>query len=196
MNIDASGSLTVVNQPLRNLITYAYDVRGFQLSGAPGWIETDRFDVLAKTQEGPASARERVRALLAERFGLTVHHETKEQTVYFLTLAKGGPRMKISADAGPQRGIYRGGSGQAQGFAATTEMLARELAGMTGRAVIDRTSLTGKYDWTLEWAPDPDDATRPSLFTAIQEQLGVKLETAKGPVDMVVIDHVNRPSEN
>ena len=134
--------------------------------------------------------------MLAERFGLTVHHETKEQTVYLLTLAKGGSRMQVSAETGPQRGIYRDGPGQAQGFAATTEMLARELAGMTDRAVIDKTGLTGKYDWSLEWSPDVEDATRPSLFTALPAQLGVKLETAKGPVDMVVIDHVNRPSEN
>ena len=192
MNIDASGSLTMLNQPLRNLITYAYDLRAFQLSGAPGWIETDRFDVLAKSQDGPALAREKARALLAERFGLTVHHETKEQTVYLLTLAKGGSRMKVSADTGPQRGIYREGAGQAQGFAATTAV----LAGMTDRAVIDKTGLIGKYEWTLEWSPDAEDVTRPSLFTALPEQFGLKLETGKGPVDVIVIDHINRPSQN
>ncbi|HVV43720.1 MAG TPA: TIGR03435 family protein [Bryobacteraceae bacterium] len=179
MNIDVSGSLTMLNEPLRYLITYAYDIRGFQLTGAPGWVETDRFDVLAKSQDGPALVREKIRGLLAERFGLIVHHETKEQTVYLLTLAKDGLRMKNSADTGPQRGVYRNGPGRAQGFAATTAMLARELAGMTGRAVIDKTGPTGKYDWTLEWAPDAEDTTRPSLFTALPEQLGVKLETAR-----------------
>jgi len=134
----------------------------------------------------------RKRALLAERFGLTVHHETKEQIIYLLSIVETGPRMKASADTGPQRGIYREGAGQAQGFAATTAM----LAGMTDRAVIDKTGLIGKYEWTLEWSPDAEDVTRPSLFTALPEQFGLKLETGKGPVDVIVIDHINRPSQN
>jgi uncharacterized protein (TIGR03435 family) len=204
MNIGPGGTLTVVNQPLRKLITYAYDLRNFQLVGGPGWVDTDRYDISAKAPVDDAAGsrdaggREKVRSLLSDRFGLVLHRETKMQNVYRMVVAKRGARMRAVETFGKQRGIYGGQPGHIQGFAATTDMLARELAGITGRVVIDNTNLTGMYDWTLQWTTETaDDATAgPTIFTALQEQLGLKLEPAKAPVDVVVIDHVSRPTVN
>lgn len=203
MNIDAHGTLTVVNQPLRRLITYAYDVRDSQLTGGPGWVDTDLYDIAAKDSPDDEAAsrdpggREKIRSLLSDRFGLVVHRETKMQNVYRMVVAKDGVKMSPVEAPGKQRGIYGGERGHIQGFAATTEMLAHELAGITGRIVIDNTNLTGMYDWTLQWATETDDATAaPAIFTALEEQLGVKLETVKAPVVVIVVDHVNRPTPN
>jgi len=204
MNIDPGGTLTVVNQPLGKLITYAYDVRYFQLVGGPGWIDTDRYDITAKASPDDAagskdaSGREKIRSLLSNRFGLVVHRETKMQTVFRMVIAKRGARMRVVETPGTQRGIYGGERGRIQGFAATTAMLARELAGITDRIVIDHTNLTGMYDWTLQWATETDDdaTAGPTIFTALEEQLGLKLAPAKEPVDIIVVDRVNRPTGN
>lgn len=203
MDIDPGGTLIVINQPLRRLITYAYDVRDFQLAGGPGWLDTDRFDITAKASPddagGPrdAGSREKIRALLADRFGLEVHRETRTQAVYRMVVAKRGVRMAAVETAGAQRGIYILERGHRQGFATTLAMIARELSGITERVVIDTTNLTGIYDWTLQWEPETDDATAGStIFAALEEQLGLKLEPAKAPVDVIVIDRVNRPSAN
>jgi bla regulator protein blaR1 len=203
MNIDRGGTLIVVNQPLRKLITYAYDVRSFQLAGGPGWVENDLYDITAKTSPDEAAGvrdadgREKIRALLAERFGLVVHRDTTVQNVYRMVVAKHGVRMRAVETPGTQRGIYWAG-GHIQGFAATTEMLARELAGITGRMVIDDTNLTAMYDWTLQWATDTDDgaAAGPTILTALEEQLGLKLEPSKAAVEVIAIDHVSRPTAN
>jgi len=203
MNIDPGGTLIVVNQPVSKLITYAYDVRYFQLAGNPGWVDTDRYDVTAKSSSDyaagsrDAGGRETLRSLLADRFGLVVHRETKMQNVYRMVVAKRGVRMQAVETPGIQRGIYGEKRGHIQGFAATTAMLARELAGITERVVIDNTNLPGMFDWTLQWATEADDATAgPTIFAALEEQLGLKLEPAKAPVDVIVVDHVNRPTVN
>jgi uncharacterized protein (TIGR03435 family) len=226
MLTDRTGGLNVSNMPLRALITFAYGIRDFQLSGGPGWVGTERFDIIAKTervestQEPPdprtmtdeqRKARDdqwnaRVRALLADRFGLVVHKEAKEQPVYLLTVAKNGPKLTVVTTPGDRQGTS-GGRGRSQGYAATMAMLANTLSNATGRPVIDKTGLTGKYDYILEWAPDggaapgpdaaqPVDSPGPTIFTALQEQLGLKLESSKGPVENVVIDHVDHPSAN
>jgi uncharacterized protein (TIGR03435 family) len=203
MNIDSGGTLIVVNQPVSNLITYAYDVRHIQIVGSPGWVDTDRYDITAKAAPDDAagsrdaSGRERLRTLLADRFGLAVHRETKTQNVYRMLVAKRGATMRAVETPGVQRGIYIEGRGHLQGFAATTAMIARELAGITERIVIDDTNLTGMFDWTLQWAAEPDDATAgPTIFAALEEQLGLKLEPAQAPVDVIVVDHINRPTAN
>jgi len=204
MNIDPCGTLIVINQPLRRLITYAYDVRSLQLVGGPGWVDTDRYDITAKADPEDAAGsrdaggRERIRSLLSERFGLLVHRESRMQNVYRMVIARRGARMRAVEKHGEERGIYGGERGHLQGFAATTEMLARELTGITGRIVADSTNLTGMYDWTLQWlAETADDTTAgPTIFTALQEQLGLKLEPAKASVDVIVIDHVSRPTAN
>jgi len=203
MNMDPGGTLIVVNQPVTKLITYAYDMRYFQLVGYPGWVDTDRYDVTAKSSPDDAAGsrdargREKLRSLLADRFGLVVHRESKMQNVYRLVIAKRGARMQTVETPGTQRGIYWEKRGHIQGFAATTEMLARELSGITERMVIDDTNLPGMFDWTLKWATEADDATAgPTIFAALEEQLGLKLEPAKAPVDVIVVDHVNRPTAN
>jgi bla regulator protein blaR1 len=223
---DKTGGLNVTNVPLRNLITMAYGIRDFQLSGGPGWVGTERYDIIAKPERvenatEPAEFRdmmedqrkvrdeqwkERVRALLSGRFGLVVHKETKEQPIYVLTVAKNGPKLIVVTTPGDRQGMSAG-RGANQGFAATMSMLATNLAGTLGRPVVDKTGLNEKYDWTLKWTPDvaatsgpdapqPVDSPGPTIFTALQEQLGLKLESSKGPVENVVIDHVDHPSAN
>lgn len=221
--LGAGESLTVDNVPLQKIIMYAYDIRDFQLAGGPGWIGVERYDIAAKTAsrlvDGPAPAaavdrpaseastetddqrkgrvtrvRERLRSLLSDRFGLRAHFEQRERTVLRLQIAKGGPRL--SEDANPQ-GRVSTLDGHIQGYGAPLSMLATQLSMATGLIVQDETGLGGRYDFVLDWAPDnaaPSD-TRPSIFTAVS-QLGLRLERANGSVNILVIDHVERPSAN
>jgi bla regulator protein BlaR1 len=227
--------LRISNGPLKMLITFAYDVRDFQVSGDPGWVGSDRFDILAKADRNPGKdigpadfrrmneeqrmailrdMRERVRALLADRFHLSIHKETKQGSVYALIVAKGGPKMQLAKDTGEGQQGMRLNRGQLTGMVAPMEMLATVLSSQLGRPVLDKTELTGKYDFKLEWTPDvgegggplgpknpgdeppPASPDGPTLFTALQEQLGLKLESQKGPIEMIVIDRVEKPSEN
>ncbi|PWU00152.1 MAG: hypothetical protein C5B51_25775 [Terriglobia bacterium] len=219
--------LRVVNATLKVLLGFAYDVRDFQISGGPGWIGSERWDVVAKSEkvENPEKlteeqfktadkqVREKLRALLAERFQLKVHRETKEGPVYALVVGKNGPKLQESKDAtGGMRGL-RMGRGQLNATSAPLEMLANTLSAQLGRPVIDKTGLTGKYDFNLAWTPEPGqgggpfgppgpdgppppDPNGPSVFAAVQEQLGLRLESQKGPVEVIVIDRVERASEN
>jgi uncharacterized protein (TIGR03435 family) len=179
------------------LIAYAYDVREFQVSGGPSWVGSEEYNIVAKPQ-GEAS-NERIlamaRSLLAERFKLTLRHESKEMPVLALTVAKGGARLHPSETTGGPE--IRGGRGRLVARKVTMGMLAAQLAGrVLGRAVLDRTEIAGEFDVNLEWTPDERPDPGPSIFTALQEQLGLKLETLKGVVDVLVIDHVERPSAN
>lgn len=222
---DKAGGLNATNIPLRAIITMAYGIRDFQLSGGPDWVGTERYDIIAKPEKTASAAelpdvasmtddqrkvrddqwKSRVRALLADRFGLVAHTETKEAQLYLLTVAKGGPKLTVVTKPGDRQGMSDN-HGRNQGYAATMSMLANNLANAVGRPVIDKTGLTEKYDWVLEWTPDmpavsPDapqavESPGPTIFTALQEQLGLKLELSKGPVDTIVIDRVDRPSEN
>jgi uncharacterized protein (TIGR03435 family) len=228
---DAGEGLDVKNITVRNLITLAYDLRDFQLAGGPGWINSDRYDVVAKAASGEAAGaqrdpqamdeamsqrklrfdrvRERLRSLLADRFGLMIHRETRDHTVYLLTIARNGPKLKeVSAPEGRPR--KEEGRGFSQGFAVPMEMLVTTLANGTHTTVVDKTGLMGRYDYKLEWAPDfqsapagiESDAAQatvdslPTIFTAVMEQLGLRLEAGKAPVDVLVVDRVGRPSEN
>jgi uncharacterized protein (TIGR03435 family) len=226
---DDVGGLRATNMPIRALITMGYAIRDFQLSGGPGWLASDRYDLMAKPErvEGAPEPpdvrhmtddqrklrdeqwRERVRRLLADRFGLVIHKETKQEQIYHLVIAKGGSKLTEVATPGDRQGMSMN-RGRAQGFAAPMQMLADNLANTVGRPVVDKSGLEGRYDWKLEWAPDPGiaipgpntaqpqpaDAPGPTIFTAVQEQLGLKLESARGPVDTWVIDKIDRPSEN
>jgi bla regulator protein BlaR1 len=211
--LGAGESLTIVNVPLRKIIMYAYDIRDFQLAGGPGWVGDERYDITAKTTTAEhasfeataetddqrrsrvARVRERLRSLLSDRFGLSVHMEGREQTILALRIAKGGPKL---AEAAANTGRVSTVDGHIQGFGAPISMLATQLSIATGLIVADETDLRGKYDFVLDWAPDGRDQrdTRPSIFSAVGEQLGLRLERAKGPVKTVVIDHVERPSAN
>jgi uncharacterized protein (TIGR03435 family) len=211
--VGAGESITIVNVPLRKIIMYAYDIRDFQLAGGAGWIGDERYDIIGKTATADrasvevaaetddqrrgrvARVRERLTSLLSNRFGLRVHVEEREQTILALRIAKGGPRL---AEAVANTGRVSTVDGHIQGFGAPISMLATQLSFATGLMVADETGLRGKYDFVLDWAPDEKDQrdTRPSIFSAIGEQLGLRLERAKGPVKTVVIDHVERPSAN
>jgi uncharacterized protein (TIGR03435 family) len=181
----------------KSLIAYAYDVRDFQVSGGPSWVGSKEYDIVAKPQ-GEAS-NERIlamaRGLLAERFNLTLHHESKDMPVLALVVAKGGPRLQPSVGTGGPE--VRGGRGRLVARKVTMGLLAAQLAGrVLGRAVLDRTGIVGEFDVNLEWTPDESPDPGSSIFTALQEQLGLKLETQKGVVDVLVVDHVERPSPN
>lgn len=231
------GGLRMTNVPLRVLITQAYDIRDFQLSGGPGWMNSDRYDITAKADRSAATdspppdprqlsdsqvktmmeqMRERLRSLLADRFQLAIHRETKDAPVYALVVAKGGSKLQEAKEGAPNQRRMMMGRGQINGEGVKLEFLAQVLSNQLGRPVLDKTGLTGNYDIKLTWTPDPGqgiggplgppppgveppppaDPNGPSLFTAVQEQLGLRLESQKGPVEMIVIDHVEKPSEN
>jgi uncharacterized protein (TIGR03435 family) len=195
------------NITLKNLVAMAWSFDSRLILGGPAWLDDQFYDLAAKLP--PGTSRDRIpamlQALLAERFKLTVHRETKEQTVYFLVAGKNGPRLKqalVADDQGvqQQRGdrpavqITRGGI---LGHSMNMGLLAATLAQVAGYQVMDHTSLTGMYDINLTWTAEDGKAFGPDLFTAIQEQLGLKLESGKGPVETLVIDHADRdPGQN
>jgi len=209
------GSFKTENVSLKGLLQFAYGLPETQLLGIPGTIADKTFDIEAKvddaaeldihkltTDEGKLRKQEMVRALLAERFKLVCHMETRELPVYALVVAKGGSKLTPTKS----NGLLIGGSyGKLTGEGLTVEGLARELAKSAGRVVVDKTGIPGRFDVTLRWTPDegparlngvPISDPPPALFTAIQEQLGLKLEPQKGPVQVVVVDHVEMPTQN
>ncbi len=221
-------SFVATNITLITLLMNAYNIREDLISGLPGWANSTHFDVNAKVSDPDIAAlknlsREQRRAMmltfLQDRFHLRAHIEVKTLPVYDLVLAKGGSRLKENttlpsqtADApGPGKppanmkpGSIWISNSQMTAVGISTSNLASNLAFQVQRNVIDKTGLTGKYDFTLKWRPlelegkadaSADDSA-PDLFTALQEQLGLKLETSKGPVDTLVIDHVEMPTEN
>jgi bla regulator protein BlaR1 len=230
------GRISASNVTLKMLIARAYDLQDFQMSAGPGWIETERYNIEAKPDSPSAQNdwKEMLKNLLADRFQLAFHRETKELPVYALVLArkdgKLGPGMVESKEGGcvardpskpgppapgqpPFCDNVLGGVSQLTGTAATVDGMLRMLSLYVGRKVIDKTGLTGKYDITLKFTPDenqlarwrmpgapppaaPADASGPSLFTALQEQLGLKLDPQKAPMEIFVIDRAEKPSEN
>lgn len=201
-----SGTMSVLS-----LITGAYRVISLdQITGIPDWAKSEDFDVEAKLDPENAEALNRLprddrlhqnmilmRALLTDRFKMKAHVETKELPVYNLVIAKGGLKIKEAATAHP-RG-YSVGPGSIKGESMLMPSLVGNLSPRAGRIIIDKTGLTGKYEVNLTWAEENDPnatGTGPSLFTALEEQLGLKLEPAKALLDVVVIDHIERPSEN
>ena len=202
--INTSGErFTVTNGSVKTLIRNAYDILSFQLSGGPRWLDTDMYDIVATTGThetiSPEQLKLLLRSLLEDRFHLKVHWETREATVYALVLDKNGPKFKEGSD-GEKPGINtRKGPGEAQmkGTREPISILASNLGNQLGRFVLDKTGLPGLYDWLLVWDPDPvPDSTNPSILTAVQQQLGLKLESQKGPMEMLVIDSAEKASEN
>lgn len=214
------GSLRITGGTVKNLIAIAYNAREFAISGGPGWVNSDRFDIdaraahLSASENSPANAqqlRERLKSLLAERFQLAIHPESKEQNVYALFVGKSGPKL-LEAELGARSMIRKRGTsiiGEAVGM----QMFVLNLANSLDRPVLDKTGLAGKYDFKLEWSldalnvsspiaatgaetPTAPEPNGPNLFAALQEQLGLRLEPQKAPVETLVIDHVARPSEN
>jgi uncharacterized protein (TIGR03435 family) len=201
-NLDSlpSGRLTATNITVGELVRLAYAVKDYQIERAPAWMATDGFDIAAT---GPPSRNEaaRIRGMLEERFHLLVHHETKDGRVFHLVAAKGGPKLTPHNDGTGTR--TRKGCGHLAGSRVTADAIATMLSREVERDVVNRTGLGGKFDFQLDWSPDTrvcpaeDDApVRPSLYTAVEQQLGLKLEPARGPVEVLVIDRLERPGAN
>jgi len=199
----SGGRLTVTNGSAKTLIRNAYGILSFQLANEPRWLDGEMYDIVAvsgrREEISPDGLKAMLRQLLADRFKLKTHWETRETSVYALVVAKDGPKFQESAPARepsintrkePNRVLMKGGN-------EPISILASNLGNQLGRIVLDQTGLAGVYDWVLEWDPDPTTAsTRPSLFDALREQLGLRLEAQKGPMETLVIDRVERPSEN
>jgi uncharacterized protein (TIGR03435 family) len=199
---------------LRHLVAAAYQLNPRAIAGGPAWIETDPYDILAKTPGGIRPTVDEqmamLRQLLTDRFQLSFHREEKELAYYALVVAKGGPKMKSAAvpDGAPSlvNRIYPDRVALPARNATMPLLAAMMQRSILDRPVLDRTGLTGAFDFDLEWTPDesqfegriraPAEPTKPALFTAMQEQLGLRLEPARGPVAVLVIDRVERPSEN
>jgi len=209
------GKLTVTNATLEQLICWAYRLKDYQIVGGPGWLRSERYDITAKAYGAPdwGSLLALLQPVLAERFQLVFHKETRQVPVLALKVELKGPKMKVSPDSGEPQWNGRTGSGRSSITARRVKVaqLVRSLSGSLGRPVIDQTGLTGVYDFTLEWLPDDaqmrrlmniDMAMAPSgvestLFTALKEQLGLRLESARGPGEVIVIDSASRvPTEN
>jgi uncharacterized protein (TIGR03435 family) len=238
---DQRGSLIVpngeginfINFTLRQLIMQAYRILLFQVSGGPSWIDSEHYDISAKTEasQNPNEISSMLQALLADRFQLKLHRETKEMPGYALVVARkdgklgrglveakeggckefvpGQPLPRFEPGKTPPLGC--GGLWMAatslKASAISMDQLAPMFARTFGRTVVDKTGLTGKFDIDMDWTPDaspraPDDAARPALdltgilLTALPEQLGLKLESQRGPVEMFIIDSVEKASEN
>jgi uncharacterized protein (TIGR03435 family) len=199
----SGGRLAVTNGSLKTLIRNAYDILGFQLAGEPRWMDTDMYDIVATTGSSekipPDQFKLLLQNLLADRFALKVHWETRETSIYALMLDKNGPKFKESSGTQePGINTSKGsGRGRMQGTGEPISILTSNLGNQLGAIVLDKTGLPGVYDWTLEWGLDPTaDSTEPSIFTALREQLGLRLNSQKGPMETLVIDSVKKPSEN
>jgi len=215
------GGLTATGVTLKMLIMFAYGVAAYQISGAPSWTGTDRWDIEAKTEgvQGPLPRQQfavLLQRLIEDRFQLKSRREIKKMPVYALVVTKGGFKPKPhSPQSSPPQPQVQFGNGSATFTDSSVAAIAGDLTLNLGRPVIDRTGLHGTYDFTLQWTPAPNeggpdaiglparaeppratDSSGPSIFTALQEQLGLKLEPTKGPVDILVIERVERPSEN
>ena len=228
------GRFTVTNVPMQFVVTMAYRIKDFQLSGAPPWLMAERYDIEAKAEGNPSfdAMLPMLQTLLEDRLQLKIHRESKELQVYSLVVAKAGKLHEAEGECGPRPtglppppepgklptppcGGFFMFPGHLGGQKVAIAQLIDPLSRFTDRTVLDKTGLTGKYDISLDYTPEqgqfqappggappglpplpPIDPNGPSLFTALQEQLGLKLESQKGPVEMIVIDHVERPSDN
>ncbi len=220
-----NGRFTMKNAPLSLLIQAAYNVKDFQVQGAPAWVNADRYDVIAKADGDATSAEMRpmLQALLAERFKLKLRRESKEFPVYDLVAAKGGFKIQSAKEGScitldpaspptPSRpanicgGLRRtmvtaapDRTDRVDAFSIAMPKLIEVISSDVRRTVVDKTGFTEKFDLHLEFAPGdstgaPDAA--PSIFTALQQQLGLRLESSKQAVEVLVIEHVEKASEN
>ena len=220
INVGRGGgnAFSTLNTPLSELVKFAYGIHGKQVTGGPSWFESDKFDILAKPDTpgvpNVTQLRSMVQKLLAERFGLEFHREKKELSAYVITVDKGG--LKITKVEG-NRGNLPGFGSRGPGAIGVRNSTMSEFAGflqarLLERPVVDQTGLTDRYDFTVEFKPDPPPPAangepnppplpqniedRPDLLTAMRQQLGLKIESGKAPVEVLVIDKVTKPTAN
>jgi uncharacterized protein (TIGR03435 family) len=186
---------------VRNLVLMAYNLNTYQLSGGPKWLESARFDIAAKFPEGAGRDRmpEMMQVMLADRFKLEIHRETRSLPEYALVVAKGGPKLEEASEQDKQQQMSSTGVRKLGGKALALSQLAFMLTNVTGAPVVDRTGILGRYNINLQYAPlldrKPEDDALPDIFGAVQ-QLGLKLDAVKGDIEVVVIDKAEMPSEN
>jgi uncharacterized protein (TIGR03435 family) len=209
------GTLVMKNLTLRFMMSFAYDLPARQITGEPGWMDTDKWDIEAKADTpgelNVSQMKLMMQKLFAERFALQVHEEKRKMEAYVLIVSKDGPKMTKTADASSPTNVLMYPQGVIIAKSATMANLAQWLRSIFGQPVMDKTGIEGRWDFTMKWTPDerqfadvPESARRPAddanppppLFTAIQEQLGLKLETQKTDVPVLVVDHVAHPSPN
>jgi uncharacterized protein (TIGR03435 family) len=211
------GNFVTINTTLMDLVKFAYGVQDKQVENLPDWASSQKYDLNGKPDipgmPGPDQLRNMVKQALADRFQLKFHEDKKEMPAYVLSVAKGGEKMKKSdPDAGPLPGLFFRGLGVLTVTNATMEDFCHLMqSAVLDRPVVDQTELQGRYNFLLKWTPDdsqfggmgmkvppPSDAADapPPLYTAITEQIGLKLEAGKAPVRVLVVDHVDHPSAN
>ena len=214
-NFAPGGGLAIRNGDLKGIIQMAFNIQDFQILGAPSWTNAEHYDIFAKAPVDPNSkataaeqrdqARRMLQTLLVERYQMAFHRETRQMPTYILSLSKAGAKLEESKSESTNGGI-RGRCGffigTNTGIGSLVHALSREL----GSPVKDQTGLTGRYSFRVDYAPSgtctrPQDAPEapadpPSVFGALQEQLGLKLEAGKAPQEVVVIDRIDRPTAN
>jgi len=224
IGVAPGGAFTAKNASLKTLIGQAWDLRDFQMSGGPGWVDTDHYHITAKTPDLAISEddlrkmtdeqrnsfqnklRRNLQLLIEERFQLHEHRETRDLPIYTLTVAKNGSKLQSPANTditATSLRIRRTDTGLTEVTGKNTPLtnLVKSLSSQLNRTVVDQTGLTEKYDFTVSFAPNLDaaqqpDTAGPSLFTALEEQAGLRLESKKGPVEVLVIDSVQKASAN
>jgi len=206
------GRLDITGMTLREMVQYAYDVQDVQISGGPRWFGSDHWDISATAgrEVSDHEQKKMLQSLLTERFRMTIRRETKELPVYALVVGKNGSKLKPDAEGKPEQVMLMGKAGLLTmiGEHVTLPKMADVLFGQVKRIVIDRTGIEGNFDFKLEWVPDATkmpsingakmeaSTEGPSIFTAVQEQLGLKLESTKGPVEILIIDRAEKAVEN
>jgi uncharacterized protein (TIGR03435 family) len=217
-NVKPNG-VTITNYRLQFLIPYAFHIPAYALAGAPAWLDSNKYDIIARAPAGSSDDQLRLmlQQLLMERFKLQFHRENKDLAGYALVLAKDGPKFTIEKQPdqpGKDDGRVGAGRGMARGHMVPASSLALTLGLYLGRPVLDQTGIDGPFNFELHWTPDEterqpgspppaaeppasNEPTGPSLFAAIQEQLGLKLNSQRTSVEMLVIDHLQEiPTEN
>ena len=210
------GGFTATNVTMMQLMRFGFSIQEFQVSGQPNWFNTERFDMEAKAdvpgEPQAAVWQPMLQALLADRFKLAFHKEQRAMPAYDLVVSKNGHKLQrvepgecLPPPAG-MCGTFRASSSQIIGDRVSMEAFATRLTRSMGRTVVDKTQLEGVFNLLLQWTADPQiglqvgapppDGGGPSIFTALQEQLGLRLEATKNPVEVYVIDRVERPSDN
>lgn len=216
MNL-AHNRIKIINSTLKFCVQMAWNIKDFQVSGATGWMDAEHYDIDAVAAEPfkKDEYRTMLKSLLADRFGLVMHSEMQDKPGYALVIGRNGPKLSPPVEEpGVMFSRTPSGDRTLKATGVTMQRLADALSLPLGAIVVDRTGIEGQYDVSLQWTPDPAGEARvsksgeplpppsgdavpgPSIFTVLQEKLGLRLESRKVPVEVIVIDRANRPSAN